>query len=232
VPQKAPDFQPLPSIKRWRKPLNIVQKTREKYMEYEKRHEQILCVAIRLFNEKGYHATTTASIANEAGVHEPTLYKHFKKKKDLYLACFQSVVEQLSGKYKKVYREHKDDVAEYLKSITRVYIDFVEHHPDKSMFLVHLLSNRNEKAIYGVFKDFLEKSIKGVENVLAAAAANGKIRLNPKRPHDIRLLASIFICQYFTVVAVRDFVNPGYLKSETCLNYTLGLLQIKGERHE
>src|SRR5687768_7683292 len=44
------------------------------------RREQLISVATRLFAERGYEATTTAAIAEAAGVTEPILYRHFHNK--------------------------------------------------------------------------------------------------------------------------------------------------------
>ena len=40
-------------------------------------------VATKLFARNGYEATTTAAIAEAAGVTEPILYRHFEGKQDL-----------------------------------------------------------------------------------------------------------------------------------------------------
>ncbi|BAU27983.1 TetR family transcriptional regulator [Aneurinibacillus soli] len=49
--------------------------------------EKIIKEARRLFAERGYSATTTAEIARRVGVTDAALYKHFKGKKDIFLAC-------------------------------------------------------------------------------------------------------------------------------------------------
>ena len=83
--------------------MNIVEKSREKYLEYEKRHQHILDAAIRIFNSKGYQSATTAEIAREAGISEPTMYKHYPSKKDLFLSCARSIEEELQRQYRTVY---------------------------------------------------------------------------------------------------------------------------------
>src|SRR6187549_1782491 len=47
------------------------------------RRQQLIEVATKLFAEYGYDATTTASIAEAAGVTEPILYRHFKSEQTL-----------------------------------------------------------------------------------------------------------------------------------------------------
>lgn len=45
--------------------------------------KKVLLAGLKLFSKKGFHATTTAEIAHEAGVSEGTIYKYFKSKDDL-----------------------------------------------------------------------------------------------------------------------------------------------------
>jgi len=93
---------------------NVVEKSRERYLEHEKRHHDILNAAIQLFNAKGYTVATTAEIAREAGISEPTMYKHFENKKDLFLACFGSIADELLSAYRDVYRKNLDDELGYI----------------------------------------------------------------------------------------------------------------------
>ena len=49
------------------------------------RRRQLFDVALRLFAEHGYAATTMDDIAEEAGVTKPLVYQHFESKRALYL---------------------------------------------------------------------------------------------------------------------------------------------------
>jgi AcrR family transcriptional regulator len=53
----------------------------------EVRRETLVEAAIRVFARTAYRAAGTAEIAREAGVAEPTIYRHFDSKRDLYLAA-------------------------------------------------------------------------------------------------------------------------------------------------
>jgi AcrR family transcriptional regulator len=53
----------------------------------EARRQAVLDSACRVFSRSSYRAATTADIAQEAGISEPILYRHFGSKRDLYLAC-------------------------------------------------------------------------------------------------------------------------------------------------
>ena len=48
------------------------------------RRQDILNAAEKLFSQKGFKGTTTKDLAQEAGVHEAILFRHFKNKRELY----------------------------------------------------------------------------------------------------------------------------------------------------
>jgi AcrR family transcriptional regulator len=185
------------------KNMNIVEKTKGKYLDYEKREQEILNVAIRLFNEKGYKATTTAEIAKEASISEPTMYKHFENKAALFMECFSSIVNELIGMYRKVYRETKDDEMAYLKGVTMTYVDFVIENPGKSKFLVHLLSYKDDPEFDDAFKGFMEKSVDTIAGIIKAARKKGMVHIKI----DERFLAAWFVSQYFTVVSLMEIIK-------------------------
>lgn len=189
---------------------NIVEKSRERYLEYERRHQEILDAAIRLFNARGYTAATTAEIAREADISEPTMYKHFKNKKELFLACFGSIAEELLSAYREVYKNTRDDERDYLKGVVKVYLDFVAENPHKSMFLVHLLSYRDDPEFEVIFKNFMNINIEGVRRVLESAKEKGIL----KSKIDIHILAGMFVNQYFTVVSLVEFVDMENITEE------------------
>lgn len=53
------------------------------------RREQLLDRAATLFAEKGYARATTAQLARSAGVTEPIIYRHFKSKRELFIALIE-----------------------------------------------------------------------------------------------------------------------------------------------
>lgn len=52
----------------------------------QKRHDELLQAALELFAANGYDGASTRSIAEQTGVTEAVLFKHFPTKRDLFLA--------------------------------------------------------------------------------------------------------------------------------------------------
>ena len=57
--------------------------------------ESILNAAMMLFAEKGFSGTTTRQIAQQAGVNEVTLFRHFRSKTEL----FHRILEEIQRLY-------------------------------------------------------------------------------------------------------------------------------------
>lgn len=56
-----------------------------------RRRRQLLDVALEVFAEKGFHATSMDDVAEAAGVTKPVLYQHFASKRELYLQLLEDV---------------------------------------------------------------------------------------------------------------------------------------------
>lgn len=59
--------------------------------------EALLEAAAHVFGRDGFHAASTRAIATAAGVNQALIGYHFGGKEGLYLAVYQSMVEQLSA---------------------------------------------------------------------------------------------------------------------------------------
>lgn len=57
--------------------------------------ERILTTAASLFAQFGYNGVSTREIAAEADVNEVTIYRHFPRKRDLYLAVLSTELQQV-----------------------------------------------------------------------------------------------------------------------------------------
>jgi AcrR family transcriptional regulator len=56
---------------------------------------QILASAASLFAKSGYNGVSTRDIAAEAGVNEVTIYRHYPRKRDLYVAVLDAELQQV-----------------------------------------------------------------------------------------------------------------------------------------
>src|SRR3954454_5298435 len=98
------------------------------------RREEILAVALRHFAIGGLHGTSTEAIAREAGISQPYLFRLFRTKRELFLAC----VDRADGKVSEVFRRAVAGAPEdeLLKAMGQAYSD--ELLPDRHAVLMQM----------------------------------------------------------------------------------------------
>jgi AcrR family transcriptional regulator len=104
--------------------------------------ERILDVALELFNEQGYDATSLREIAERLGVTKAALYYHFKSKADILLELHFRLHDLGGGILDELdsFADEREAVAAWPHLIDR-FIDQVMANRD--LFLVH---QRNQRA--------------------------------------------------------------------------------------
>ena len=105
-----------------------------KQRERERRRQQIIVAAKRVFSEKGYSKSTMEDIAREAELSPGTLYLYFKNKDDILVQFF-------SYKTKQVFERFREEVSrggnsiEKLKSLVRLHLG--EFQRDRNVAIVY-----------------------------------------------------------------------------------------------
>ncbi|TYL24110.1 TetR/AcrR family transcriptional regulator, partial [Streptococcus pyogenes] len=76
---------------------NILHNYKE-WLEYHQMpagKKKTLVAAIELFSQQGYNGTSTAQIAEKAGVSQATIFKYFKTKSELLSEIMQPMIPEL-----------------------------------------------------------------------------------------------------------------------------------------
>jgi AcrR family transcriptional regulator len=100
----------------------------------EVRREEILAVALRHFAEGGYHGTSTEGIAREAGISQPYLFRLFRTKKELFLACSDRANQRIAEVFRAAAERAPE--GEVLKAIGEAYVH--ELLPDRHAVLMQM----------------------------------------------------------------------------------------------
>jgi AcrR family transcriptional regulator len=64
------------------------------------RREQVTAIALRHFAEGGFNGTSTEAIAAEVGVSQPYLFRLFRTKRELFLACCAASNERVRAAFR------------------------------------------------------------------------------------------------------------------------------------
>src|SRR2546422_1553055 len=76
--------------------------------------QRIVTAALKLFQTKGFDATTTRAIAGKAGIAEGTVFNYFKTKEDIALYFFEQEVDQAIAAVRENPRLRKEPLGENL----------------------------------------------------------------------------------------------------------------------
>ena len=82
--------------------------------------QSIMKVAVRLFAQQGYEATTTLQVAKEVGVTEPTVFYHYKNKSHF----FNTILKDASQSY----FEHLDSLEPSGRTAFECISDIIRDH--------------------------------------------------------------------------------------------------------
>ncbi|MEW6554792.1 MAG: TetR/AcrR family transcriptional regulator [Actinomycetota bacterium] len=189
--------------------MSIVEKAKEKYEQYEQQHKRIIQGAIKVFSEKNYDVGTMAMIAEEAGISEAMLYKHFDGKKELFITCFQEIVQELMARYRECYTKNRDDPLQYLEDSAAAYLDYIKSSTGGSKYFSHLLSSTYDPDLKKPLVEFFKASVSTVKAALDQAKKQGDLG----RDVDTELLAWDYVGQYYSLILARE-INMGSMLDE------------------
>jgi AcrR family transcriptional regulator len=100
-----------------------------KEREKEKRRNDIIDAAEKVFFNKGFHFSTMDEVAKEAELSKGTLYLYFKNKSELHFAIMERGAEILTKMMEKSLDESKTGL-ENLTELALTFVSFYEKYPD------------------------------------------------------------------------------------------------------
>jgi len=147
------------------------------------RREQLIEVATKLFARFGYEATTTAAIAEAAGVTEPILYRHFKSKQELFVAITRAMSHQTMQNWAKLI-DRGADPAEQIRLVASEFPNHLRQLSDAYHVIHGALANSRDRKVLSVMREHYGDIEKFFVQIVEAGQASGVFRkdMNPKVP--------------------------------------------------
>ncbi|MCH4886018.1 TetR/AcrR family transcriptional regulator [Acidaminobacter sp. JC074] len=144
---------------------------------------KIMKVALKLFSEQGYYATPTKLIAQEAGVNELTLFRHFGTKEKLFQETTENYVKDLDLTHD-IDELINESFEDSMLGIARNYLQFcfdneqiykiqMRLHDDEQEFVRLKLSRELSSVLSDYFTILLNKQvINGKPDMMAVTFIN------------------------------------------------------------
>jgi AcrR family transcriptional regulator len=153
----------------------------------EERKASIVNAVRRAFAEKGFHGTTTRELAQEAGVSEALLFKHFPNKEALYSAMMQASCQDKNPEMRERLRalEPSTSTLVLLVHIMVSHMVGKVHNDDQTLQMRLMLRSLAED---GEFARLFYERIPGpfvrkIEESITAAIAAGDVVEGRVLPH-------------------------------------------------
>lgn len=167
--------------------------------------ERIIDEALTLFSRKGYQGTSVKNIADEVGIKDSSLYKHFKSKQEI----FDTIVQGMSNRMEKMSRElglpeEKDfemAAAAYGKLTTekllelskRVFLFYLKDEFSARFRRMLTIEQYQNREIYEVYREiFMEASITYQSTLFGEMIRQGSFRQVNSEVMAINFYAPIF----------------------------------------
>jgi len=139
-----------------------------KQRERERRRQQIIVAAKRVFSEKGYSKSTMEDIAREAELSPGTLYLYFKNKDELYASLSLRILQYLNIRLEDVKREKDVEPHKKIAAIKEALFDVYQFDP---MILINMFHLQSSETLKNLSSPLLENITELSRNSLTILAA-------------------------------------------------------------
>ncbi|WP_312113801.1 TetR/AcrR family transcriptional regulator [Brevibacillus reuszeri] len=176
--------------------------------EMTEKQRNILRASIKLFAEKGFHASSTSEIAKEAGVAEGTIFRHYKSKKDILLAVVAPVLLKVAAPFilkdvREIFKEEsKKPFTEVMTQLYRNRLELVmanEKHVRIMLQEAFFHDEIREALIASVFADVKEMARKLIE---------AKVDVGELRPLPTQAVFRAVLSSMIGLILFRQVLDP------------------------
>ena len=179
----------------------------------EIRRDQLVQAALRVFARAGYRSTGTLEIAREAGVGEPTIYRYFADKKDLYLEVLKRSANLILAGWSQVAAEESNPLRA-MAAIGAWYHQSVGQEPDPLWVRARAIAESQDEDIRAAVREAYSQCFLFVRNLLLSAREQGLIDSEA----DIDAIAWLFMgvglaIDTVTLLDMPDAISPATLQS-------------------
>jgi AcrR family transcriptional regulator len=154
----------------------------------EERRRQILEAAVKVFARLGYAGTGTADIAREAGIGEPTIYRYFANKRDLYVAAISAGAEEIREHWERIAADAPDPMTA-LQQIGVWYYGQMQRRPELLVLRSRSCAEAPDEEALQMTRESYRAMLMFVQSLFTDAKAQGLLEPDA----DVRTLTWLFM---------------------------------------
>lgn len=150
-------------------------------MSREVRRDQIAQATLRIVAARGVKALTTAAIAQEVGISEANLYRHFRNKDEILAETVDMIGEGLRKNVEKVFRAEAPPLKK-LKRIFMLHLEYIEKNEGIPRLGFSEEMHIGKKELGEKLSAYIKAYAGGLEAIVEEGKKTGAIRrdIDPK----------------------------------------------------
>ncbi len=178
----------------------------------EKRRDQIIRAAIKLFAQKGFHKTTMRELADEAGISHGNMYEYVRNKEDIFFLLHNFMADLADASLSQCTRDVRDPL-EKLRRMLRTEFNLMHHWADAILIIYRESYILSEPVLKRLLKREREHVAK-FELVLQECVQKGLLRQVNNRilANLIKIMTDCWVLKRWDL---REYVTP--LEMERCI---------------
>lgn len=173
--------------------------------------EKIITAARTIFTKKGFSATRTRDIAEEAGINLALLNYYFRSKENLFNIIIEEKFVQLFGMINPILSDEKVSLEEKIETLVTHYTDLLLANEDLPMFVLNELKT-NEY----IFDTVLQNA-----RMLSQPIIERQLRERGFTISTLNFIMNIVSLTLFPFISKPLFVASGLLKEEEFTNFVM-----------
>jgi len=143
-------------------------------VEKNNKYHQILEAAIKVFARQGFHQSTVAQIAKEAGVADGTIYLYFKNKDDILVQFFNYKTKEVFGSFRTEV-DRADTCPNKLRYLVRRHLE--EFQLNREMAIVYQVeTHQNSRLAEAQIREMSQMYRDLISEIIEQGQQEGSIR--------------------------------------------------------
>lgn len=166
--------------------------------------EKIIAAARKLFTQKGFSATKTRDIAEEAGINLALLNYYFRSKQNLFQIIIEEKFDQLFGVINPILSNSEISLEEKIETLVTNYTNMLLGNDDLPLFVLSEIKTN----------EFLIKRVRQNAEILSHPVIEKQLKERGFTTSGFNFIMNIMSLTLFPFMSKPLFVTSGLIKEE------------------
>lgn len=173
--------------------------------------EKIIVAARTIFTQKGFNATRTRDIAEEAGINLALLNYYFRSKKNLFQIIIEEKFDELFGMIEPILSDPNISLEEKIETLATNYTNLLLVNEDLPFFVLSELKSN----------EYILKKVEKNTRVMSQPIIENQLKERGFTISSLNFIMNIVSLILFPFISKPMFVSTGLVKEEDFANFVM-----------